>query len=263
MRDTLSHRPAISESSSIVYVIDDDLAIREAIESLFRSVGIHARTYSNATDFLAGDLPDTPSCLLLDVRLKGPSGFVVQNLMRERQIQIPIIFMTAHGDVAMSVKAMKAGAFDFLTKPVRDQELLDIVADAFEVDERRLRCKRSMTALKRQYESLTPRQREVMAFVVSGLMNKQIASEMRLSEITVKIYRREAMKKMGAMTVADLVRKAVQLGVQLSLIDELTDPNTLATGAATSRTNSENTGVNDAGASATARVARHNSSNAR
>ncbi|CAB3749310.1 Regulator of RpoS [Paraburkholderia humisilvae] len=221
MSDAISHRPAISESSAIVYVIDDDLPICEAIESLFRSVGIHARTYSHATAFLTGALPDTPSCLLLDVRLKGPSGFVVQNLMRERQIQIPIIFMTAHGDVAMSVKAMKAGAFDFLTKPVRDQELLDVVAEALKADEKRLRFERSMTALKLQYDSLTPRQREVMALVVSGLMNKQIASHMCLSEITVKIYRREAMKKMGAMTVADLVRKAVQLGVRESIQDEI------------------------------------------
>jgi FixJ family two-component response regulator len=221
MSDTTSRSSAINESSGTVYVIDDESPICEAMESLFRSVGIHARTYSHATDFLTGDMPDTPSCLLLDVRLKGPSGFVVQNQMRERQIQIPIIFMTAHGDVAMSVKAMKAGAFDFLTKPVRDQELLDVVSEALKTDEKRLRFERSLATLRHQYDSLTPRQREVMALVVSGLMNKQIASQMCLSEITVKIYRREAMKKMGATTVADLVRKAVQLGVQESLPENL------------------------------------------
>ena len=214
MSDTASRGSASHDSSGIVYVVDDDSPVCEAIESLFRSVGIHARTYARAVDFLTSALPDTPSCLLLDVRLKGPSGFVVQSQMRERQIHIPIIFMTAHGDVTMSVKAMKAGAFDFLTKPVRDQELLDVVAEALKVDEKRLRYERSLAALRYQYDSLTPRQREVMALVVSGLMNKQIASQMCLSEITVKIYRREAMKKMGATTVADLVRKAVQLGIQ-------------------------------------------------
>jgi FixJ family two-component response regulator len=221
MSETVSRGSAINDSSGIVYVIDDDSPICEAVESLFRSVGIHAKTYSRAVDFLTSDMPDTPSCLLLDVRLRGPSGFVVQSQMRERQIHIPIIFMTAHGDVAMSVKAMKAGAFDFLTKPVRDQELLDVVTEALKVDEKRLRYERSLAALRHQYDSLTPRQREVMALVVSGLMNKQIASQMCLSEITVKIYRREAMKKMGATTVADLVRKAVQLGIQEPAQDDL------------------------------------------
>jgi FixJ family two-component response regulator len=224
MSETASRGSAINDSSGIVHVIDDDSPIREAVESLFRSVGIHAKTYSSAVDFLTGEMPDTPSCLLLDVRLRGPSGFVVQSQMRERQIHIPIIFMTAHGDVAMSVKAMKAGAFDFLTKPVRDQELLDVVAEALKVDEKRLRYERSLTALRHQYDSLTPRQREVMALVVCGLMNKQIASQMCLSEITVKIYRREAMKKMGATTVADLVRKAVQLGIQQPAPDDIMQP---------------------------------------
>ncbi|QYD71728.1 response regulator [Paraburkholderia edwinii] len=214
MSETVSRGSESNDSSGIVYVIDDDSPICEAVESLFRSVGLQAKTYSHAVDFLTSNMPDRPSCLLLDVRLRGPSGFVVQSQMRERQIHIPIIFMTAHGDVAMSVKAMKAGAFDFLTKPVRDQELLDVVAEALKVDEKRIRYQRSLAALRNHYDSLTPRQREVMTLVVSGLMNKQIASQMCLSEITVKIYRREAMKKMGATTVADLVRKAVQLGIQ-------------------------------------------------
>jgi FixJ family two-component response regulator len=221
MSETASRGSASNDSSGIVYVIDDDSPICEAVESLFRSVGLQAKTYSHAMDFLTSDMPDTPSCLLLDVRLRGPSGFVVQTEMRERQIHIPIIFMTAHGDVAMSVKAMKAGAFDFLTKPVRDQELLDVVTEALKVDEKRLRYERSLAALRHHYESLTPRQREVMALVVSGLMNKQIATQMCLSEITVKIYRREAMKKMGATTVADLVRKAVQLGIHEPAPDDL------------------------------------------
>ena len=221
MSETVSRGSESNDSSGIVYVIDDDSPICEAVESLFRSVGLQAKTYSHAVDFLTSNMPDRPSCLLLDVRLRGPSGFVVQSQMRERQIHIPIIFMTAHGDVAMSVKAMKAGAFDFLTKPVRDQELLDVVAEALKVDEKRLRYQRSLAALRNHYDSLTPRQREVMTLVVSGLMNKQIASQMCLSEITVKIYRREAMKKMGATTVADLVRKAVQLGIQEPAPDDL------------------------------------------
>jgi FixJ family two-component response regulator len=221
MSETVSRGSESNDSSGIVYVIDDDSPICEAVESLFRSVGLKAKTYSRAADFLTGDMPETPSCLLLDVRLRGPSGFVVQSQMRERQIHIPIIFMTAHGDVAMSVKAMKAGAFDFLTKPIRDQELLDVVTEALKVDEKRLRYERSLAALRNHYDSLTPRQREVMVLVVSGLMNKQIASQMCLSEITVKIYRREAMKKMGATTVADLVRKAVQLGIQEPAPDDL------------------------------------------
>ncbi|CAB3770755.1 response regulator transcription factor [Paraburkholderia solisilvae] len=220
MSETASDRSVTNENSGMVYVIDDDPSICAAIQSLFRSVDINAKTYLDAADFLATEIPDTPSCLLLDVRLRGASGFVVHGAMRERQVHIPIIFMTAHGDVAMSVKAMKAGAFDFLTKPVRDQELLDVVAEALKVDGKRLRYERALTALRHRYDSLTPRQREVMALVVNGLMNKQIASRMCLSEITVKIYRREAMKKMGATTVADLVRKAVRLGVQAFLEDD-------------------------------------------
>jgi FixJ family two-component response regulator len=160
-------------------------------------------------------MPEVPSCLILDVRLKGQSGLAVQEQMAASQVGLPIVFMTAHGDIAMTVKAMKAGARDFLAKPFRDQDMLDAVAQALEADEERRAASRSVADLRRSYESLTPREREVMAFVVSGLMNKQIAAEMNLSEITVKIHRGQAMKKMAARSLADLVLKAEALGVKM------------------------------------------------
>jgi FixJ family two-component response regulator len=163
-------------------------------------------------------MPDVPACLILDVRLKGQSGLAVQEQIAAHQIHMPIVFMTAHGDIAMSVKAMKAGATDFLAKPFRDQDMLDAVAQALAADAERRAADRSFAGLRRCYDSLTQREREVMALVASGLLNKQIAAEMKLSEITVKIYRSQAMKKMEARSLADFVLKAEALGVKSELV---------------------------------------------
>jgi FixJ family two-component response regulator len=201
--------------NAVVYVVDDDESMRQAVEMLLRSVGLGVETFASAQEFLAFDMPDVPSCLILDVRLKGQSGLAVQEQITANQMGLPIVFMSAHGDVAMTVKAMKAGAQDFLAKPFRDQDMLDAVAQALESDEQRRKESRSIADLRRCYDSLTPREREVMGFVVAGLMNKQIASELQLSEITVKIHRGQAMKKMGARSLADFVRKAEALGVEL------------------------------------------------
>ncbi|GJH24277.1 MULTISPECIES: response regulator transcription factor [Caballeronia] len=202
-------------NAAMVYVVDDDESMRDALRSLLRSVDLNVTTFASAHEFLAYDMPEVPSCLILDVRLKGQSGLAVQEQMAASQLGLPIVFMTAHGDIAMTVKAMKAGARDFLAKPFRDQDMLDAVAQALEADEERRAASRSVADLRRSYESLTPREREVMAFVVSGLMNKQIAAEMNLSEITVKIHRGQAMKKMAARSLADLVLKAEALGVKM------------------------------------------------
>ncbi|BCZ82576.1 response regulator transcription factor [Paraburkholderia terrae] len=201
-------------NQSIVYVVDDDDSMRAAVTMLLRSVGLRVEAFASAQEFLSLDKPDIPSCLILDVRLKGQSGLAVQEQIAAGNVHVPIIFMTAHGDIAMSVKAMKAGAMDFLAKPFRDQDMLDAVATALAKDEERRKSERSVSDLRRRYESLTPREREVMAFVASGLMNKQIAAEMNLSEITVKIHRGQAMKKMESRSLADFVLKAEALGVK-------------------------------------------------
>lgn len=202
-------------SQPIVYIVDDDESMRSAVGMLLRSVGLRVQAFASAQDFLTFDKPDVPSCLVLDVRLKGQSGLAVQEqIAAAGELQIPIIFMTAHGDIAMSVRAMKAGATDFLAKPFRDQDMLDAVESALAKDEERRSAHRSMAELRRRYESLTAREREVMAFVARGLMNKQIAAEMNLSEITVKIHRGQAMKKMESRSLADFVLKAEALGVK-------------------------------------------------
>ncbi|MFL9943396.1 response regulator transcription factor [Paraburkholderia graminis] len=204
----------VNASSAMVYVVDDDASMREAVSMLLRSVGLRVELFASAQEFLAFPRPDVPSCLILDVRLKGQSGLAVQEQIAAGELRVPIIFMTAHGDIAMSVKAMKAGAMDFLAKPFRDQDMLDAVASALGKDEERREADRSVADLRRRYASLTPREREVMAFVASGLMNKQIAAEMNLSEITVKIHRGQAMKKMESRSLADFVLKAEALGVK-------------------------------------------------
>ena len=204
----------VNATSAMVYVVDDDASMREAVSMLLRSVGLRVELFASAQEFLAFPRPDVPSCLILDVRLKGQSGLAVQEQIAAGELRVPIIFMTAHGDIAMSVKAMKAGAMDFLAKPFRDQDMLDAVASALGKDEERREADRSVADLRRRYASLTPREREVMAFVASGLMNKQIAAEMRLSEITVKIHRGQAMKKMESRSLADFVLKAEALGVK-------------------------------------------------
>ncbi|MGU7782244.1 response regulator transcription factor [Burkholderia sp. PU8-34] len=197
----------------VVYVVDDDEAMRFALDGLLRSVGLRVETFESSRDFLAFPKPDAPSCLILDVRLRGESGLALQEQIAKIDVRMPIVFMTGHGDIAMTVKAMKAGAVDFLAKPFRDQDMLDAVANALARDGERLAAEQSIAALRAAYDSLTPREREVMGFVVAGLMNKQIASEMNLSEITVKIHRGQVMKKMAARSVADLVRKSESLGV--------------------------------------------------
>jgi FixJ family two-component response regulator len=210
----MSSEAGDAANSSIVYVVDDDNSMREAVGMLLRSVGLQVELFASADEFLAFQMPDVPSCLILDVRLKGQSGLAVQEQIAAGAVRVPIIFMTAHGDIAMSVKAMKAGAMDFLAKPFRDQDMLDAVATALGKDEERREADRLVADLRRRYESLTPREREVTAFVASGLMNKQIAAEMKLSEITVKIHRGQAMKKMESRSLADFVLKAEALGVK-------------------------------------------------
>lgn len=197
----------------VVYVVDDDEGMRLALGGLLRSVGLRVETFESSQDFLAFPKDDAPSCLILDVRLRGESGLALQEHVAKSGVRMPIVFMTGHGDIAMTVKAMKAGAVDFLAKPFRDQDMLDAVANALARDGERLAAEQSIAALRAAYGSLTPREREVMGFVVAGLMNKQIASEMNLSEITVKIHRGQVMKKMAARSVADLVRKSESLGV--------------------------------------------------
>ena len=187
--------------------------MRRAVSMLLRSVGYQVETFASATDFLASSRQDVPSCLILDVRLKGQSGLAVQEQFAASKMQIPIIFMTAHGDIAMSVKAMKAGAMDFLAKPFRDQDMLDAVESALTRDAARRQTDTRDAGLRQRYEELTPREKEVMAYVVRGLLNKQIAAELTLSEITIKIHRAQAMKKMGARSLADFVLKAEALGI--------------------------------------------------
>jgi len=197
-----------------VFIVDDDGSLREALSSLFRSVGMNVETFASADEFLAHPLLAMPSCLVLDVRLQYTSGLEFQTQLQACGIEIPIIFITGHGDIAMTVKAMKAGAVDFLAKPFRDQDLLDAVSVALEKDRKRREGQKQTVQLQQIYATLTAREQEVMGYAASGLMNKQIAGEMNLSEITVKIHRGHAMKKMQAKSFAELVRMAELLGVR-------------------------------------------------
>jgi FixJ family two-component response regulator len=201
-----------ASSDSIVYVIDDDGAMREAVETLLSSIGLTAQTFAATADFLATDMPDLPSCVILDVRLKGQSGLVAQKKISQ-QLRLPVILMTAHGDIPMSVSAMKAGAVDFLAKPFRGQDMVDAVNHALETDRARRKTERPLAALRKLYGYLTQRERTIMAMVAGGLVNKQIAAQLNLSEITVKIYRAQAMKKMESYSFADFVLKAEALGL--------------------------------------------------
>ena len=201
------------EQQSAVLVIDDDAAVRESLSSLFRSVGLQVKTFSSTSEFLKSRLPDCPSCLVLDVRLPGVSGLDFQSDLAKANIQIPIIFMTGHGDIPMTVRAMKAGAVEFLTKPFRDQDMLDAVQAGHQRDRSRREMEQSTSIVKSTYETLTPREKEIMGLVTAGLMNKQIAGEIGVSEITVKVHRGSVMRKMGAKSLADLVRMAESLGV--------------------------------------------------
>jgi FixJ family two-component response regulator len=202
-----------SGSRPIVFVVDDDPSMRVALTNLFRSMDLGVEVFGSASDLLKTKLPDVVSCLVLDIRLPGVSGLDFQARMAEAGIRIPIVFMTGHGDIPMSVRAMKAGAVDFLTKPFRDQDMLDAVTRAIERDRKRRDDEKAVLDLQLQFESLTPREREVIALVTAGLMNKQIAAELGVSEITVKIHRGHVMRKMKARSLADLVRMAEALGI--------------------------------------------------
>jgi FixJ family two-component response regulator len=203
-----------SEAQSMVFVIDDDEPLRESLKSLFESMGLRVGVFGSATQFLQSKLPDVPSCLVLDVRLPGLSGLDFQAEMAKAGMQMPVIFITGHGDIPMSVRAMKAGAIEFLTKPLREQDLLDAVQAGLERDRTRREGDKSIAGLRSRYDQLTPREQEVIGYVTSGLMNKQIAGEIGVSEITVKVHRGNAMRKMGAKSLAELVRMADLLGVR-------------------------------------------------
>lgn len=203
----------IDYAQTLIYIADDEAPLREAISSLLRSVGMRIAAFASVAEFLAEARPDVTSCLLLDVRLQGVSGLDFQADLRRDGVALPIIFMTGHGDIPMSVRAMKAGAIDFLAKPFRDQELLDAIDAALRIDHARRQRDGALRGLTARYESLTPREREIMALAARGLMNKQIAGEVGTSEITVKIHRGNAMRKMQAKTFADLVRMAEALGL--------------------------------------------------
>jgi len=197
----------------IVLVVEDDASIRRALSNLFQSVGLEVELFGSASEMLQSKIPDVACCLVLDVRLPGLSGLDFQTELAKANIHIPIIFMSGHGDIPMTVRAMKGGAVDFLTKPFRDQEMLDAVVAAIERDRKRREADKILSDLQTRFETLTPREREVLAFVSSGLMNKQVAAQLGLAEITVKIHRGHIMKKMGAKSLADLVRRAEALGI--------------------------------------------------
>ena len=204
----------LSQAEPVVFVVDDDAALRDALKSLLRSVGFRVEVFGSAGEFLQSKLPDAPSCLVLDVRLPGLSGLDFQTELTKANIHIPITFITGHGDIPMTVRAMKAGAVEFLTKPFRDQDLLDAVRLGIEQDRTRRESQDTVSKLRALFESLTPREQEIIAYVTAGLMNKQIAGELGVSEITVKVHRGNVMRKMGAKSLAELVRMADAMGVR-------------------------------------------------
>ena len=203
----------MTESEAIVFVVDDDAQTRDALKNLMRSVGLHVEVFASAQDFLRSKRPDVPACLVLDVRLRGLSGLDLQKRMAEAKIEVPIIFITGYGDIPMTVQAMKAGAVEFLTKPFRNQELLDAIQQALERDRTTRDQRAKNEELHTRYDSLTSREREVMTLVVAGLLNKQIAGELGTSETTVKNHRHQIMEKMGADSLAELVKMAYKLGI--------------------------------------------------
>jgi FixJ family two-component response regulator len=208
-----SPNESASANEPIVFIIDDDASMRRALTNLFQSVSLKVEVFGSAPEMLHGNLPDVASCLVLDIRLPGLSGLDFQAELAEANILIPIIFMTGHGDIPMTVRAMKGGAVDFLTKPFRDQDMLDAVVTAIERDRKRREAGKIVANLQALFDALTPRERQVLTLVSSGLMNKQIAAELGLAEITVKLHRGRIMKKMKAKSLAELARMAETLGI--------------------------------------------------
>lgn len=198
-------------SDAIIHIVDDDESLRTALGRLFRSVGLEARLYGSAQEFLNAERADTPGCLVLDIRMPGMNGLEFQDQLASLGVRLPVVLITGHGDIPMCVRAMKAGAVDFLAKPFREQDMLDAVSTAIEHDRKRRAGSEGCDEAQARFSTLSPRERQVMTLVTAGKMNKQVAGDLSLSEVTVKIHRRSAMRKMGARTLADLVRMAQTL----------------------------------------------------
>ncbi len=209
----IGERHRMTEEQPVVFVIDDDQLVRDGVNDLLRSIGLRVESFGSAQEFLQGKRPDAPGCIVLDVRLPGASGLEFQRTLAESGIQLPVIFISGHGDIPMSVRAMKSGAIEFLTKPLREQELLDAVQAGIERDRARHRQVKLVAELQERFNSLTSREREVFALVVTGRPNKQIAHQLELSEMTIKVHRSQALRKMRAKSLVDLVRMADKLGV--------------------------------------------------